>query len=716
MPVPSAMNTTVAAPEAAPNRRSASAAAFTSCSTTTGRPSRSVIRSATGASRHARCGANRTPRRSGVTKPASASPTAPTRCRCASSVTTPATAASSASWLRGRRGAGGVDDLALRVDHPGPHAGAADVDADGQHDGPRSTAMCWTTCPGRDGAGSGPSAPSGERPPAARPSAPAACRAAAAPARRDAPCARRERRSRPGTRCTVLRRAPPASSGAASPRSVRHRAQHRRRSAHGRRRRPGTSSRPVAPAGGRARYEPVQHDGRAPRSSAARAAPRVRLARSCSRPVIAATARGPGGTPPAGRRRPAGRAVTVHRRSTAGSATSRRTPAAVTASSSPIRARSSGAVRGAGEVQRELELGVRGPAAARRPPHRQGRRRRPVGGGSSSPHSCAASAQQRADAGGLGRGVVDGAHRHVPRPRDVGQHGRLLGARARAASAPRHRAASAVGVGHEPVRDEPVDAQAVQRQRGERAAGLGGDHRSGVSTSRTPVPGVGEQGAQGGESSASGVEGLGGAVPARQRRAAARGARRAGPARRGGAPGTAAPGSRRSPRAGPAAAASRPSGRSRRRRRPTGRSRAARRTARSASSSSTPGSTVSSSATQLVHPGPGSTVPRCSRSGPHASSSRARASTCAANRPRLRRPRPARRPRSALQRVARGSARGRWTRPASCARTARGAAAVAAARVVLPTPPLPVNSTIRIAASVIAADRRGQAVSPPRGA
>ena len=66
MPVPSAMNTTVAAPEAAPNRRSARAAAFTSCSTTTGRPSRSVIRSATGASRHARCGANRTPRRSGV--------------------------------------------------------------------------------------------------------------------------------------------------------------------------------------------------------------------------------------------------------------------------------------------------------------------------------------------------------------------------------------------------------------------------------------------------------------------------------------------------------------------------------------------------------------------------------------------------------------------------------------------------------------------------
>ena len=101
MPVPSATKTTVVAPEAAPNRRSASAAAFTSCSTTTGRPSRSVIRSATGASRHARCGANRTPRRSGVTNPASASPTAPTGCRCASSVTTPATAASSASSLRG---------------------------------------------------------------------------------------------------------------------------------------------------------------------------------------------------------------------------------------------------------------------------------------------------------------------------------------------------------------------------------------------------------------------------------------------------------------------------------------------------------------------------------------------------------------------------------------------------------------------------------------
>ena len=130
------MNTAVDAPAAAPKWRSARAAALASCSSTTGSSSRADIRSATGASRQARCGANRTVRRSGVMNPASASPTASTRCRAVSSVITPASAASSATTLRGVGALAVSCTVAEPVDHAGPHAGAPDVHPDGQHDAP----------------------------------------------------------------------------------------------------------------------------------------------------------------------------------------------------------------------------------------------------------------------------------------------------------------------------------------------------------------------------------------------------------------------------------------------------------------------------------------------------------------------------------------------------------------------------------------------------
>ena len=329
--------------------------------------------------------------------------------------------------------------------------------------------------------------------------------------------------------------------------------------------------------------------------------------------------------------------MTVQRRSAAGSATSRRTPAAVTASSSPTRARSSGAVRGPGQVQRQLEGRVGERAVARGAANAQQRRRRAPGGrppGRRAPHSSAAKLEQRGDAGRLGRGVPDGAHGR-PEPGQIGQHGRLLGAPL-AQPAARGPGRDARRRGHEPVRDQAVDAQPVQRQRRQRAAGLRGDHplrgehqpdaraRGRRAAPRSPARSSASR------SSASAVR----SQPARPRPRGCRRAPRAARGRRAGAPGTAAPGSRRPPRAARAAAASRRSGRSRPRRRPTARPRAARRTSPSARSSSTPGSTVSSSATSSSTPGAGEQRAQVVLQPPQAASSSPRASTCAANRPR----------------------------------------------------------------------------------
>ncbi len=101
IPVPIATSSATREPRAAPNRYSASTAALASCSRTTGRLSRAEIRSATGAWRHARCGANITERRSVVTKPATARPTPVTRCRVARLPTADTIASSSAPSLVG---------------------------------------------------------------------------------------------------------------------------------------------------------------------------------------------------------------------------------------------------------------------------------------------------------------------------------------------------------------------------------------------------------------------------------------------------------------------------------------------------------------------------------------------------------------------------------------------------------------------------------------
>lgn len=78
IPVPIATTTTLRPPAAAPKRHSAHAAAFASCSRTTGRPRRFPRLRATGASTQGRCGANRTVVRSESTNPATARPTAAT--------------------------------------------------------------------------------------------------------------------------------------------------------------------------------------------------------------------------------------------------------------------------------------------------------------------------------------------------------------------------------------------------------------------------------------------------------------------------------------------------------------------------------------------------------------------------------------------------------------------------------------------------------------
>ena len=136
MPVPSATNTAVAAPAAAPKCRSASAAALASCSTTTGSPMRSAIRSATGRvpPRQVRREPDDPP--VGRDEPGQREPDG----------RDPVPARERVHHARDRRlqrrlaargrGAGGVEDGAVAVDDARPHAGAADVDADGERHRP----------------------------------------------------------------------------------------------------------------------------------------------------------------------------------------------------------------------------------------------------------------------------------------------------------------------------------------------------------------------------------------------------------------------------------------------------------------------------------------------------------------------------------------------------------------------------------------------------
>ena len=321
-------------------------------------------------------------------------------------------------------------------------------------------------------------------------------------------------------------------------------------------------------------------------------------------------------------------------------------------------ARSAGAAGSVGAVERR-----RPPPAARR--RRSARRR--------CGRRCAAAARQRRS-----------ARRARPAARCA----------ARAASARRARAATAAAPARTRLTTSAVDAQPVQRQRGERAPGLGGDHplRGEDEPDRGAVV-VGEHRAQPAELLGEPVEGVDRAVPAGGGVAPAPGqARRAGRARPGGARGTAAPGSPTAPRAARAAAASRRWARSRRPRPPT--ARAPRRGAprRARAGPRRPGSTVSSSATSSSTPGPGQQVRRWPCSCAHASSSRAWVSMWAAYRPRSSSAgSPPSSASSASPRECAGS-----VETTSALRPDRASwAAVAAASVVLPTPPLPVNSTTR---------------------
>ena len=100
------------------------------------------MRSATGASRHDRCGANRTTRRSGVMNPASASPTAAIRVPARERVHHARDGGLQRRLAARGGGAGGVEDGAVAVDHAGAHAGTADVDPDGQHGVTRRRPPC----------------------------------------------------------------------------------------------------------------------------------------------------------------------------------------------------------------------------------------------------------------------------------------------------------------------------------------------------------------------------------------------------------------------------------------------------------------------------------------------------------------------------------------------------------------------------------------------
>src|SRR5690606_39536336 len=116
------------------------------------------------------------------------------------------------------------------------------------------------------------------------------------------------------------------------------------------------------------------------------------------------------------------------------------------------------------------------------------------------------------------------------------------------------------------------------------------------------------------------------------------------------------------------------------------------------SSSSTPGSTVSSSASSWSNPSPDNMSRSCSRNVPHALSVRPRMSTCA----------PYRKPSTSEGSSCNGcptASEREWAGSVdtiSVLRPRRAShAAVAAARVVLPTPPFPVNSRMRTLASAL---------------
>ena len=96
-PVPRVTISMCLASVAAPKRYSAHPAAFASFSTTTGSPVSRSSSSARGRWRHARFAANRTVRRSALTKPAAPTPTPTTSCSARSSATASATPASISS-------------------------------------------------------------------------------------------------------------------------------------------------------------------------------------------------------------------------------------------------------------------------------------------------------------------------------------------------------------------------------------------------------------------------------------------------------------------------------------------------------------------------------------------------------------------------------------------------------------------------------------------
>ena len=181
--------------------------------------------------------------------------------------------------------------------------------------------------------------------------------------------------------------------------------------------------------------------------------------------------------------------VTLQRCSTEGRATMRRTPPTATASSSPTRARSSGAVRGPGQAQDQLELRVARGARCRRCAARSA----VAGPGAGSGRvgiavEVPSDLQQRRDAGGLGRGVIHGAARGRTPPSPA------RSASTACCSACRSRSQRAAGPRSDgggpgtnrlttiPSTESPCSASAVTVRRVSAAT-----TRSGVSTSRIDV-------------------------------------------------------------------------------------------------------------------------------------------------------------------------------------------------------------------------------------
>ena len=406
-----------------------------------------AIRSATGASRHDRCGANRTTRRSGVMNPASASPTAAIRCRSASVLTTPATAASSAVSL------GGVGVRAVSSTEPSPLTTPARTLVP-----PTSTPTVSVTVRHR------------ERRQGARPGSAArssGCPTTCAPsvrARRISSSAARSSRDEPAE---VLGQ-PLHELGTLPAQRGHQRAQRADGAGLGRHR------------GGRLDAQPVQHGldpvERRPRERAQLGGrPGVRVAsggRGRHRVQTAGS-----GANVTHRSSPSSRAaVTVHRRSTDGSATSRRTPPTATTSSSPTLASSRGpsARAGQGERQLELRVGRRALPPGAPHPHRRGAGRargRRVG----AAVEVVGDLQQRGHARSA-RPRCGRRWRAAPRrARQLAEDGLLLvvplAQPARRGPAQRRRRPR-----HHPVDDDAVDAQPVQGQRGERAPGFGRHH------------------------------------------------------------------------------------------------------------------------------------------------------------------------------------------------------------------------------------------------